>query len=180
MSYPETNGHYSVLTQPYDMEGYGVGVTSPLALSGGEDKRIKEMKKEKAKAEKVISNIEGRGEDEEDTALEFRARSSAGRLDLGGYIHRRYLDLNGLEDDETDGDLVDEGVLEKRAELQERREERRLAWKRDLTGRANGTIDTWYGCYLLNELADYATNFSYPWSTSFSLFFSFSRTLSCV
>jgi carboxypeptidase D len=39
-----------------------------------------------------------------------------------------------------------------------------LAEKRDLTGRANGTIDEWYGCFLLEEsknfskLADHRTN----------------------
>ena len=43
------------------------------------------------------------------------------------------------------------------------REERRQAWlatkhsplyTRDLSGRANGTIDPWYGCYLNAELYD--------------------------
>ncbi|KAF7795039.1 hypothetical protein EIP86_006183 [Pleurotus ostreatoroseus] len=43
-------------------------------------------------------------------------------------------------------------VLEKRAE-----------WKRDLSGRANGTIDPWYGCDLYDEVIDYALNFSFPW-----------------
>ncbi|KAK0467098.1 Alpha/Beta hydrolase protein [Desarmillaria tabescens] len=37
-------------------------------------------------------------------------------------------------------------------------------WKRDLTGRANGTIDSWYGCLLLDEFIDYALNFTYPWN----------------
>jgi carboxypeptidase D len=36
--------------------------------------------------------------------------------------------------------------------------------KRDLTGRANGTIDGWYGCFLYDELVDYALNFSFPWT----------------
>lgn len=54
------------------------------------------------------------------------------------------------------------------------REEKRRAWKakknsilqnRDLSGRANGTIDPWYGCFLSTELQDYALNFSMPWST---------------
>ena len=53
--------------------------------------------------------------------------------------------------------------------------------KRNLVGRANGTIDPWvdlvcfprfnntniciqYGCLLLNEFIDYAMNFTYPWS----------------
>lgn len=54
------------------------------------------------------------------------------------------------------------------------REERREAWyamregraksKRDLSGRANGTIDPWYACFLGAEVQDYALNFSVPWS----------------
>lgn len=36
--------------------------------------------------------------------------------------------------------------------------------KRDLSMRANGTIDPWYGCGLYGEMIDYAVNFSYPWS----------------
>lgn len=56
--------------------------------------------------------------------------------------------------------------LDKRELRFERREERRQQWKRDLTGRANGTIDPWYGCFLLLELQDYAANFSFPWSKS--------------
>ncbi|KAH9951151.1 alpha/beta-hydrolase [Amylocystis lapponica] len=36
--------------------------------------------------------------------------------------------------------------------------------KRDLTGRANGTIDPWYGCYTYDAMIDYALNYSYPWS----------------
>ncbi|KAI0773297.1 alpha/beta-hydrolase [Trametes elegans] len=35
---------------------------------------------------------------------------------------------------------------------------------RDLSARANGTIDPWYGCFLWDEMIDYAVNFSYPWS----------------
>ena len=56
------------------------------------------------------------------------------------------------------------------------REERKREWKkekRDLTGRANGTIDPWYGCDLQGEIEDYALNFSIPWSTFLFLFYSF-------
>ncbi|KAI0773289.1 alpha/beta-hydrolase [Trametes elegans] len=42
--------------------------------------------------------------------------------------------------------------------------ERRAVGKRDLSQRANGTIDPWYGCDLYDELIDYATNYSLPWS----------------
>ncbi|CDO76988.1 hypothetical protein BN946_scf184298.g15 [Trametes cinnabarina] len=54
--------------------------------------------------------------------------------------------------------------LNTRAEFFERREESRQQWKRDLSGRANGTIDPFYGCFLLDELEDYAVNFTFPWS----------------
>ncbi|KIK61689.1 hypothetical protein GYMLUDRAFT_260725 [Collybiopsis luxurians FD-317 M1] len=50
-----------------------------------------------------------------------------------------------------------------------KREERREAWmqsKRDLIGRANGTIDPRYGCDLLDEFIDYAINFTFPWTLS--------------
>ncbi|KAI0695231.1 Alpha/Beta hydrolase protein [Cytidiella melzeri] len=57
-----------------------------------------------------------------------------------------------------------------------KREERRQSWltmkrsaalnRRDLSGRANGTIDPFYGCFLSNELQEYALNFSMPWNIS--------------
>ena len=50
-----------------------------------------------------------------------------------------------------------------------------VASKRDLSGRANGTIDPYYGCFLMDELQDYALNFSLPWSAF--LFFSTSQIL---
>ncbi|KAI5123819.1 hypothetical protein M0805_009111 [Coniferiporia weirii] len=52
--------------------------------------------------------------------------------------------------------------ISSRAEAE--REERRQLWKRDLSQRANGTIDSWYACFLLDELYDYMTNFTLPWS----------------
>ncbi|CDO69772.1 hypothetical protein BN946_scf184766.g17 [Trametes cinnabarina] len=36
--------------------------------------------------------------------------------------------------------------------------------KRDLSFRTNGTIDSWYGCYLFDEMLEYALNYSYPWN----------------
>lgn len=39
----------------------------------------------------------------------------------------------------------------------------RNVWKRDLAGRANGTIDPWYQCDLYTEMIDYALNFTFPW-----------------
>ncbi|KAI0629365.1 alpha/beta-hydrolase [Trametes polyzona] len=38
--------------------------------------------------------------------------------------------------------------------------------KRDLSQRANGTIDPWYRCDLFDELIDYAVNFSAPWNVA--------------
>lgn len=41
---------------------------------------------------------------------------------------------------------------------------KRDAWKRDISQRANGTIDPFYGCFLFDEMLDYAANFTFPWS----------------
>jgi hypothetical protein len=41
--------------------------------------------------------------------------------------------------------------------------EKRDEWKRDLRGRANGTIDPTYGCDLYTEMIDYAINYTFPW-----------------
>jgi carboxypeptidase D len=41
---------------------------------------------------------------------------------------------------------------------------KRKLGRRNLEGRANGTIDEWYGCYLFDELWDYAVNYTFPWS----------------
>ncbi|KAJ7453029.1 Alpha/Beta hydrolase protein [Mycena galericulata] len=42
--------------------------------------------------------------------------------------------------------------------------EARQQWKRDLAGRPNGTLDPWYGCFIWDEMYDYALNFSFPWT----------------
>jgi carboxypeptidase D len=42
-------------------------------------------------------------------------------------------------------------------------EKRGLMERRDLSGRANGTIDPFYGYFLPEEVQDYALNFSLPW-----------------
>ena len=39
----------------------------------------------------------------------------------------------------------------------------RNGWKRDLAGRANGTINPWYQCDVYDEMLDYALNFTFPW-----------------
>lgn len=55
------------------------------------------------------------------------------------------------------------GVVRRSTPEDEARLARRDEWKRDLAGRANGTIDTWYLCDLFDEMIDYAVNFSLPW-----------------
>jgi carboxypeptidase D len=45
-----------------------------------------------------------------------------------------------------------------------RREERRHEWKRSVAGRPNNTLDPFYGCFLFEEMWDYAANFSAPWA----------------
>ncbi|KAJ7258257.1 alpha/beta-hydrolase [Mycena rebaudengoi] len=60
--------------------------------------------------------------------------------------------------------LHGQDALFKRSEFHQRREATHQQWKRDLSGRANGTIDTFYGCFLLDELIDYAVNFTFPWT----------------
>lgn len=45
-------------------------------------------------------------------------------------------------------------------------EERRTILKRNLIGRPNGTLDPTYGCFLWEEMTDYAQNFTFPWSKS--------------
>ncbi|KAJ7062145.1 alpha/beta-hydrolase [Mycena amicta] len=37
-------------------------------------------------------------------------------------------------------------------------------WKRSLTGRPNNTLDPYYGCFLFDEMWDYAVNFTFPWT----------------
>ncbi|KAJ6537930.1 hypothetical protein B0H19DRAFT_1270309 [Mycena capillaripes] len=55
-------------------------------------------------------------------------------------------------------------ALSKRSDLHQRRKAENQQWKSDLSGRANGTIDPFYGCFLLDELINYAVNFTFPWS----------------
>ncbi|TBU63430.1 alpha/beta-hydrolase [Dichomitus squalens] len=59
---------------------------------------------------------------------------------------------------------VQNNVDVKRSDVLERREEARAQWKRDLSGRPNGTVDPWYGCDVWEEMWDYALNFTFPWT----------------
>ena len=47
---------------------------------------------------------------------------------------------------------------------------RRELAKRDLVGRANGTIDPYFQCDLYDEMIEYALNFSMPWSAFSTIF----------
>ncbi|KAF8967659.1 Alpha/Beta hydrolase protein [Flammula alnicola] len=55
----------------------------------------------------------------------------------------------------------------------EAREAERELYKRDLSLRANGTIDPWYGCFLLDMFIDYAINYTFPWNLTDNPGFSF-------
>lgn len=61
---------------------------------------------------------------------------------------------------------VQKRALEHPGGLQ-KREASRQQWKRDLSDRANGTIDPYYQCAIYDEMVDYALNFSLPWSEFF-------------
>ncbi|KAF7361135.1 Alpha/beta-hydrolase [Mycena sanguinolenta] len=50
------------------------------------------------------------------------------------------------------------------SDITKRQLARREQWKRDLSNRANGTLDPWYGCSIYFELLDYVTNFTFPWT----------------
>ena len=41
-------------------------------------------------------------------------------------------------------------------------------WKADKLGRNNDTVDPHYGCYIWDELIDFAVNYTYPWGKSFT------------
>ncbi|KAH9849948.1 alpha/beta-hydrolase [Lenzites betulinus] len=43
-------------------------------------------------------------------------------------------------------------------------ERRGAVAKRDLSLRSNGTIDTWYGCFIYDEMVEYALNYTFPWN----------------
>ncbi|KAK7685721.1 hypothetical protein QCA50_011066 [Cerrena zonata] len=60
---------------------------------------------------------------------------------------------------------VQKRALEHPGGLQ-KREASRQQWKRDLSDRANGTIDPYYQCAIYDEMVDYALNFSLPWNLS--------------
>ena len=56
------------------------------------------------------------------------------------------------------------GVVKRNTPQDDERLVKREQWKRDLSGRANGTIDPQYECDIYDEMIDYALNFSLPWS----------------
>lgn len=102
---------------------------------------------------------------DEARATELRKRSQS------RFLNKRFKAL-AYSVEARDVGIVRRETIPTRAEI-ETREYKRRAWlakknnllqDRDLSGRANGTIDPWYGCFLTDELQDYALNFSLPWS----------------
>ncbi|KAJ7698953.1 Alpha/Beta hydrolase protein [Mycena rosella] len=81
-----------------------------------------------------------------DRDVPFLERAAYAKRGLVAEITRRYA---GLDSDQRDH-LA--------------RERERRTWKRDLSLRANGTLDPWYGCALFPEFIDYALNYSAPWN----------------
>ena len=89
--------------------------------------------------------------DLEALSLEKRSKASATATSWRQSIADKYYEqLNAAQ-------------LGRRSPIHERREEKRQMWKRSLAGRANGTIDPFYGCDVFDEMTDYAVNFSFPW-----------------
>lgn len=64
----------------------------------------------------------------------------------------------------ADAKLARRDLARRSMEVDAERLAKRDQWKRDLSGRPNGTLDPFYLCDLLDEVADYALNFSLPWS----------------
>ncbi|KAJ6452243.1 alpha/beta-hydrolase [Mycena sanguinolenta] len=56
------------------------------------------------------------------------------------------------------------GRYQASSDITKRQLTRREEWKRDLSNRPNGTLDPFYGCFIYDELLDYATNFTFPWT----------------
>ncbi|KDR80630.1 hypothetical protein GALMADRAFT_240974 [Galerina marginata CBS 339.88] len=61
-------------------------------------------------------------------------------------------------------ELTRRGEEQSRSLVKRDREIEKQAWKRDLSLRTNGTVDPWYGCFLLDEFIDYALNYTFPWN----------------
>lgn len=58
------------------------------------------------------------------------------------------------------------GSAKRGLDITEAQLRKREQWKRDLSGRAKGTLDPQYLCDIYDEMIDYALNFSIPWSKS--------------
>ncbi|KAK7685713.1 hypothetical protein QCA50_011057 [Cerrena zonata] len=84
---------------------------------------------------------------------------SAAERQARNFLSKRYLNKRAL----TPGHNTPEGDI---TPLQKKEFNIHQQWKKDLSQRANGTIDPFYGCFLQQELIDYAFNFSLPWNAS--------------
>ncbi|KAJ6581885.1 Alpha/Beta hydrolase protein [Mycena capillaripes] len=86
--------------------------------------------------------------DATDRDVPFLQKTKYAKRGLVAEIAQRYAEL-----ETTERDLISH-------------QRQRGTWKRDLSLRANGTLDPWYGCALLPEFIDYALNYSAPWNIS--------------
>ncbi|KZV83424.1 alpha/beta-hydrolase [Exidia glandulosa HHB12029] len=82
--------------------------------------------------------------------------------DRKDYFKQRTMDLALRRTDwraDVAARYLSRSALKKRDRLMQRE-----LWKKDISQRANGTIDPFYGCFLFDEMLDYAANFTFPWS----------------
>ncbi|KAJ7716754.1 Alpha/Beta hydrolase protein [Mycena metata] len=84
--------------------------------------------------------------DAADRDVPFLDKTLYSKRGLVDEVNRRYAEMDPVERDHR------------------ARQRRQRTWKRDLSLRANGTLDPWYGCALLPEFIDYALNYSAPWN----------------
>ncbi|KAF9461223.1 Alpha/Beta hydrolase protein [Collybia nuda] len=75
-----------------------------------------------------------------------------------------FLLQNGLTRQNFMSQLKYRYTTQRRTIAKRAREENQREWKRGLSKRENGTIDPWYGCFLLDHFIDYAQNFTFPWN----------------
>ncbi|KAJ7180968.1 Alpha/Beta hydrolase protein [Mycena filopes] len=84
--------------------------------------------------------------DAADRDVPFLDKTLNSKRGLVAEVNRRYAEMDLAERDHRS------------------RQRQRGTWKRDLSLRAKGTLDPWYGCALLPEFIDYALNYSAPWN----------------
>ncbi|KAJ3509235.1 hypothetical protein NMY22_g16359 [Coprinellus aureogranulatus] len=76
------------------------------------------------------------------------AAGSSGQRNLFQTLAKRYAEFDGNRLKRRDRELA------------------RELWKKDSSGGASDGLNPWYGCFLWDELYDYAVNFTYPFTES--------------